>query len=88
MRSETGIHVDSLMGDRNSYYLFPHGKPEVWYGKFSGAANFKYLFEKELKQPLSQEKYREFRDLIKKRAIREKRSFNSEEVLNILRDYI
>jgi benzylmalate synthase len=88
LRCETGIHVDSLMRDRNSYYLFPHGKPEVWFGKFSGAANFQYLFEKELKQPLKPEKYQEYRDLIKEIAIQEKRSFSTAEVLEILKDYL
>jgi isopropylmalate/homocitrate/citramalate synthase len=88
LRCETGIHVDSLMRDRNSYYLFPHGKPEVWFGKFSGAANFKYLFEKELKYPLKAQKYQEFRDLIKEISIKEKRSFSTNEVLEILKDYL
>lgn len=88
LRCETGIHVDSLIRDRNSYYLFPHGKPEIWFGKFSGAANFQYLFEKELKKPLSKEKYQQFRNLIKEIAIQEKRSFSQEEVLKILQDYL
>lgn len=88
LRCETGIHVDSLIRDRNSYYLFPHGKPEIWFGKFSGAANFQYLFEKELKKTLSKEKYQQFRDLIKEIAIQEKRSFSKEEVLEILQDYL
>ena len=88
LRCETGIHVDSLRRDLNSYYLFPHGKPEIWYGKFSGAANFQYLFEKELNRPLSPEKYREFRDLIKNIAIKQKRSFSTNEVLDILKSYL
>ncbi len=88
LRCETGIHVDSLMRDLNSYYLFPHGKPEIWFGKFSGAANFQYLFEKELNQPLSKEKYREFRDLIKTISIKEKRSFSAQDVLEILKSYL
>lgn len=88
LRCETGIHVDSLRRDRNSYYLFPHGKPEIWFGKFSGAANFQYLFEHELNQPLAKEKYREFRDLIKNIAIKEKRSFSADEVLEKLKTYL
>ena len=88
LRCETGIHVDSLRRDLNSYYLFPHGKPEIWYGKFSGAANFQYLFEKELNRPLPPEKYREFRDLIKNISIKEKRSFSADEVLEILKSYL
>ena len=88
LRCETGIHVDSLRRELNSYYLFPHGKPEIWYGKFSGAANFQYLFEKELNRPLPPEKYREFRDLIKNISIKEKRSFSTNEVLEILKSYL
>ena len=85
LRCETGIHVDSLMRDRNSYYLFPQGKPEVWYGKFSGAANFQYLFEKELNQPLTKQQYQEFRDVVKQLSLKHKKSFSREEVLTLLK---
>ncbi|MFM2312175.1 MAG: hypothetical protein RLZZ04_1451 [Cyanobacteriota bacterium] len=84
LRYETGIHVDSLCSDRSSYYLFPQGEPEVWYGKFSGASNFQYLFEHCLKQPQSQAKYREFRERIKNLAIAQKRSFDQAEILKLL----
>lgn len=84
LRCETGIHVDSLLADRHSYYLFPDGEPEIWFGKFSGASNFKYLFEKKLNQPLSLAKYQEFRDLIKIKAIQLNKSFSAEETIAIL----
>ena len=84
LRYETGIHVDSLLYDSVSYYLFPYGKPEVWYGKFSGASNFKYLFEHQLNQPLSKEEYQELREKIKNLAIEYKRSFSELEVLKLL----
>lgn len=84
LRYETGIHVDSLLRDRDSYYLFPHGQPEIWFGKFSGASNFQYLFEKHLNKPLSKKKYQEFREIIKAISIKQKRSFSAEEVLTIL----
>jgi benzylmalate synthase len=84
LRYETGIHVDSLCSDRSSYYLFPQGEPEVWYGKFSGASNFQYLFEHCLKQPQSQPKYQEFRERIKNLAIAQKRSFSQAEILKLL----
>jgi len=76
LRYETGIHVDSLLYDSASYYLFPYGKPEVYYGKFSGVSNFKYLFEHQLNQPLSKAKYQELREKIKNLAIEHKRSFS------------
>ena len=85
LRYETGIHVDSLYCDRSSYYMFTHGQPEVWFGKFSGASNFQYLFEHYLDRPLPKEKYREFREQIKNLAIAQKRSFSAEEVLEILK---
>ena len=84
LRYETGIHVDSLCSDRSSYYLFPQGQPEVWYGKFSGASNFKYLFEHCLEQPQPPEKYQEFREKIKQVAIAQKRSFSQQEVIKLL----
>ncbi|MGL5796234.1 MAG: 2-isopropylmalate synthase, partial [Waterburya sp.] len=85
LRCETGIHIDSLLRDRNSYYLFPHGVPDIWFGKFSGASNFQYLFEKQLEQPLSTEDYQKLREKIKNISIQQKRSFSAEEVLGILR---
>ena len=81
---ETGIHIDSLHWDRSSYYMFTHGQPEIWFGKFSGASNFQYLFEHCLDRPLPKEKYREFREQIKNMAIAQKRSFSAEEVLKLL----
>jgi benzylmalate synthase len=84
LRYETGIHVDSLCSDRSSYYLFTQGQPEVWYGKFSGASNFQYLFEHCLNQPQPQSKYQEFREKIKHIAIAQKRSFDQAEVLKLL----
>ena len=87
LRYETGIHVESLLRDRDSYYLFGEHEPEIWFGKFSGASNFKYLFEYKLKQPLSAEKYQEFRDLIKIQAIAQKRSFSAEETIAILESH-
>ena len=84
LRYETGIHVDSLCSDRVSYYLFPQGQPEVWYGKFSGASNFQYLFEHCLGLPQPREKYQEFREKIKNMAIAQKRSFSQEEVVELL----
>ena len=85
LRYETGIHVDSLCSDRSSYYLFNQGQPEVWYGKFSGASNFQYLFEHCLQQPQSQDKYQQFREEIKDLSIKHKRSFSQAEVLKLLR---
>ena len=84
LRYETGIHVETLLRDKGSYYLFDGGEPDIWFGKFSGASNFKYLFEKQLKQPLPIERYQEYRETIKSLSIQQKRSFSAEEVRGIL----
>ena len=84
LRYETGIHVDSLLYDPSTYYLFPYGKPEIWFGKFSGASNFKYLFEHLQNQPLSKEQYQQQREKIKNIAIQQKRSFSAAEVWQLL----
>jgi isopropylmalate/homocitrate/citramalate synthase len=82
-RHETGVHVKSLLEDRQSYSIFPYGKPEIWFGKCSGASNFQYLFEQHLKRPLTKEQYERLRVTIKHLSIQEKRSFSTEEVLEL-----
>lgn len=84
-RHETGIHVQSLLEDRQSYSIFPYTEPEIWFGKCSGASNFQYLFEQYLKQPLTQEQYEHLRSQIKHLSIQTKRSFSTEEVLELIK---
>ena len=84
LRYETGIHVESLLRDRDSYHLFTGYEPEIWFGKFSGASNFKYLFEEKLKQPHSDKIYQRLREMFKQFSIQQKRSFSSEDIINIL----
>lgn len=83
LRYETGIHVESLLRDRHSYYLFAGYMPEIWFGKFSGASNLKFLFEKQLKKPQSIETYQKLREEIKRLSIQHKCSFSSQEIINI-----
>ena len=83
-RHEAGIHVHSLLRDRQSYAIFPHGQPEIWFGKCSGASNFQYLFETYLQQPLTKAQYEQLSAAIKAIAIEENRSFSIEEVLQML----
>ena len=83
LRYETGIHVESLLRDRGSYYLFENGEPEIYFGKFSGASNFKYLLEKQLKKPLPADKYQELRAKIKQISIQQQRSFSADEVIKM-----
>jgi benzylmalate synthase len=79
----TGIHVHSLLQDKNSYSGFKYEIPEIWFGKYSGAGNFQYLFEKILQQPLSQEKYQRMRSLVKALSIKHERCFSSDEIINL-----
>ncbi len=81
---ETGIHVNSLIRDRNSYAVFPHAEPDIWFGKCSGASNFRYLFETHLQQSLTQAQYEQLRSAIKALSIERKQSFSTAEVLELL----
>ncbi|MGF1498188.1 MAG: LeuA family protein [Elainellaceae cyanobacterium] len=84
-RHESGIHVSSMLRDRQSYSIFPHGQPEIWFGKCSGASNLQYLFEQRLQRPLSRQQYEQLRAEVKAIAIREQRSFSAEEMIERLR---
>lgn len=83
-RQESGIHVSSLLRDPKSYMAFPYGQPDIWFGKGSGAGNFRYLFERYLQQPLAQSQYEMLRDAVKAIALREKRAFSADEVLRLI----
>jgi benzylmalate synthase len=84
-RHESGIHVKSLLEDRQSYAIFPYGKPEIWFGKCSGASNFRYLFEHHLQKPLVKEEYERLRAAIELLSIQQKRSFSPDEVIALLK---
>ena len=83
-RHESGIHVSALLRDRKSYTVSPHGQPDIWFGKGSGASNFQYLFEQYLQHPLEQRDYRRLRDEVKVIALAEKRSYSVEEVIALI----
>lgn len=83
-RHESGIHVSSLLRDRKSYAVFPHGNPDIWFGKGSGTSSLQYLFEHHLKQTLTRTQYEQLRAAIKAIAIQEKRSFSVSEVLALI----
>jgi len=81
---ETGIHVHSLLCDRHSYTIFSNEEPEIWFGKCSGASNFKYLFERHLNQSLPQQCYDKLRTSLKELSIQEQRSYSTSEVLGMI----
>lgn len=83
-RHETGIHVHSLLRDRQSYSIFPHSHPEIWFGKFSGAGNFQYLFEHYLQTPLTRDQYEQLRSAIKALSIQKRQSFSTTDVVDML----
>ena len=86
-RHESGIHVSALLRDRKSYTVFPHGQPEIWFGKGSGASNFQYLFEQHLGQPLERAEYERLREKVKAIALAERRSYCADEVLALIREH-
>ncbi len=84
LRCETGIHVNSILRDRQSYSIFPQAEPEIWFGKCSGASNFQYLFERHLQRSLSRDQYEQLRSTIKILSIQQQRSFSHQEVIEML----
>jgi len=83
-RHESGIHVSALLRDRQSYAIFPHGEPEIWFGKGSGASNWQYLFEQRLGRTLTRCEYERLRCFIKATAMEHRRSYSVEQVLTLL----
>ena len=86
-RHESGIHVSALLRDHKSYTVFPHGQPDIWFGKGSGASNFQYLFEQYLGQPLERAEYERLREKVKAIALKEKRSYSVEEAIALIDRY-
>lgn len=82
-RHATGIHVNSILQDRKSYSTFAHEKPEIWFGKCSGASNFQYLFEKDLGRPLSRNEYSQMRSHIKTISTEQECCFSAEQVVEL-----
>jgi len=80
---ESGIHVNSLLQDTKSYHQFDYTHPEIGFGKYSGASNFQYLFERHLQYSLSKKQYNKIRDIVKAYSIREQRCFTAEEIISM-----
>jgi benzylmalate synthase len=78
---ETGIHVNSLLQDKYSYSGFKYETPAIWFGKYSGASNFQYLFEKCLQQPLPKEQYQRMRSLVKVLSVKQEQCFSRDEII-------
>ncbi|MEM7579496.1 MAG: 2-isopropylmalate synthase [Cyanobacteria bacterium P01_A01_bin.80] len=87
-RHESGIHVNSLFSDPQSYAAFPYNTVEVLFGKWSGISNFQYLFEKQLQNPQPRNHYEKMRSVIKSLAIEQERYFTAKEVLELWKDGI
>lgn len=82
-RHESGIHVNSLFSDPQSYTIFRYNSIEVVFGKWSGVSNFQYLFEKQLQTPLPKKEYEKMRSVIKSLAIEQERYFTEKEILEL-----
>jgi homocitrate synthase NifV/benzylmalate synthase len=87
-RHESGIHVNSLFRDPQSYAIFPHNKIDVVFGKWSGVSNFQYLFEKQLQNPQTRQQYEKMRSVIKSLATEQECYFTANEVLKLWKDGI
>lgn len=83
-RFESGIHVSALLRDPQSYAVFPHVEPDIWFGRCSGASNFQYLFEKHLQTPLTKQQYEKLRTDIKALSLQNKCSYSAAEILDLL----
>ncbi|WP_341528315.1 2-benzylmalate synthase HphA [Nostoc sp. UHCC 0302] len=82
-RHESGIHVNSLFSDPQSYAALPYNTIEVLFGKWSGVSNFQYLFEKQLQNPQPRKQYEKMRSVIKSLAVEQERYFTAKEVLEL-----
>lgn len=82
-RHESGIHVNSLLSDPNSYAALPYNTIDVVFGKWSGVSNFQYLFENKLHNPQPREQYEKMRSAIKSLATKQERYFTASEVLEL-----
>ncbi len=65
LRTQTGIHVHAMLTDPKVYCSYPTDTPEVWFGKYSGVSNYRWLFEKVKGMSLPHAKYAFMRDCIK-----------------------
>lgn len=81
--TQTGIHVNVMLQNPAAYTIFPGILPEIWFGKYSGTSNFKWLFERVCNHPLSENTYKYMRDKIKTLATQEKKTYSSEEILEM-----
>jgi benzylmalate synthase len=82
-RHESGIHVNSLFYDPNSYAALPYNTIDIVFGKWSGVSSFQYLFEKQLHNPQPKEQYEKMRSTIKSLAAEQERYFTANEVLEL-----
>ncbi|QMS88308.1 2-isopropylmalate synthase [Nostoc edaphicum CCNP1411] len=82
-RHESGIHVNSLFCDPQSYAALPYNTIEVLFGKWSGVSNFQYLFEKQLQNPQPMKQYEKMRSVIKSLSVDQERYFTAKEILEL-----
>jgi len=79
-RHVSGMHVQALMHDPQSYSIFAQPEPEIWFGKLGGASNVQYLYERVLGRTLPKPEYARISQWIKRQARREQRCFSPAEV--------
>ncbi len=80
---ETGIHVYAMLRNEKAYSVLPNKQPEIWFGKFSGISNYRWLFERILNQQQPEATYSMMRDKVKILSIKEKKSFSTNEIIQM-----
>lgn len=81
---ETGIHVSALRKNPQAYSIFPDYKPILWFGKYSGSANYAWLFA-DNGIDATQDEIAGIREKIKEKALQEARSFSGDEIMKMYR---
>lgn len=87
-RSETGLHVHAMLRDPMAYSIFHGIAPEIWFGKYSGRSNFRWLFERVVGLPQTEETYAHMRETVKRMAVEERRSFSAEEIITMYEERV
>lgn len=79
-RHLSGMHVQTLLRDTESYSPGGDQNIEIWFGKLSGSSNVRYLFERILGRSLPEAAYARLSEQLKQRSLEQGRDFSSDEV--------
>lgn len=83
--TETGMHVFAMLKNANAYSIIPRHRPHVFFGKYSGISNIRWLVKEAGGIEVPENQYEALRDEIKHRALLEQRSFSMDEVTKMIK---